>query len=101
MTSACRSTGCSANRRLHQRLQAAEPWRVAGTNLDEAERQEGHVVRTEQRVEQHLFDSPVEVALQLLHLGPNQLWRVSVRVGWTRVRGHVGGAGELLSEILP
>lgn len=41
------------------------------TNLDKAERQEGNIVSAEERVEQYFFDSPVKVALQLLHLRPN------------------------------
>lgn len=40
---------------------------LENANLDKAERQEGHVVSTEQGVEQHFLDSPIEVALQLLH----------------------------------
>lgn len=71
------------------------------TNLDKTERQEGHIVSAEQGVEQHFLDTPVEVALQLLHLSPNQFRRVRVCRWWAGVNGHVGGAGELLPEVLP
>lgn len=71
------------------------------TNLDKTERQEGHIVSAEQGVEQHFLDTPVEVALQLLHLSPNQFRRVRVCRWWAGVNGHVGGAGELLAEVLP
>lgn len=70
------------------------------TNLDKAERQEGYVVSTEQGVEQHFLDSPVEVALQLLHFRSNQLWRMRMCVWWAGVNRHVRGAGKLLSEVL-
>lgn len=73
---------------------------MADTNLDKAERQEGDIVSTEQGVEQHFLDPPVEVALQLLHLCTNQLRRVRVCVWWTGVNRHVRGAGKLLSEVL-
>lgn len=72
-----------------------------GADLDEAERQEGHVVRAEQGVEENLLDSAVEVALQLLHLRADQLRRVRVCVRRAGVDGHVWRAGELLSEVLP
>lgn len=49
---------------------------IEQTDLDKAERQEGHIVSAEQGVEQHFLDAPVEVALQLLHFGPNQFRRV-------------------------
>lgn len=46
---------------------------VTDTNLDEAQRQKGDVVSAEEGVEEHLLDPAIEVTLQLLHLGPNQL----------------------------
>jgi len=73
---------------------------VTMTNLDEAERQEGDVVGAEQGVEQHFLDSPVEVALQLLHLCSNQLRCLRVCVRWAGVCRHVRRAGKLLSEVL-
>lgn len=73
---------------------------MTDTNLYKAERQEGYVVSTEQGVEQHFLDSPVEVALQLLHLCSNQLRRVRVCVWWAGVYRHVWRAGKLLSEVL-
>ncbi len=73
---------------------------MTDTDLDEAERQEGYVVSTKQRVEQHFLDSSVEVALQLLHLCSNQLRCVCMCVWWAGVNRHVWGAGKLLSEVL-
>lgn len=69
------------------------------TNLNEAEGQECYIVGTEQRVEQHFFDSPVKVALELLHLCSDQLGCVRVRMWRAGVGGHVWGAGKLFSEV--
>lgn len=67
--------------------------------LDEAEGEEGHVVGTEERVEQHFLDPPVEVALELLHLGADHVGGVRVQGRRAFVCGHEGRAGELLAEV--
>lgn len=73
---------------------------VTDTNLDEAQRQKGDVVSAEEGVEEHLLDPAIEVTLQLLHLGPNQLGGVRMCVRRAGVCGHVWRAGKLLSEVL-
>lgn len=42
--------------------------------LHKAQRQEGHVVGTEEGIEENLFDSAVEVGFQALHLIANEVW---------------------------
>lgn len=42
--------------------------------LHEAQRQECHVVGTEEGIEENLLDSAVEVCFQALHLIANEVW---------------------------
>ncbi len=67
----------------------------ADAHLDEAQRQERHVISAEERVEEHFFDAAVEVGFELLHLAADELGRRRAAVC-----GHVLKTGEMITQVL-
>ncbi len=65
----------------------------ADAHLDEAQRQERHVISAEERVEEHFFDAAVEVGFELLHLAADELGRRRAAVC-----GHVLKTGEMITQ---
>lgn len=49
--------------------------------LHKAQRQECHIVGTEEGIEENLLDSAVEVCFQALHLIANEVWGQGAAVG--------------------
>lgn len=66
------------------------------THFNKAEWKEGHIVGTEEWIEEHFLNTTVEVSLQLLHLRADEFWGV-----WAGVSRYRGRAAELFPQVLP